>query len=69
MRIIDYGCLMPGSKRKLTAEDRECIKKVTAKLSAIAKEQNVVFVIAKHRSGPPPSMMFQWVNPVGDDLT
>jgi len=67
MIIIDYGYIIPGSNRKLTTEDRERAKKAAAELSAIAKEQNVAFVIAKRRSGPPSNMRLQWVNPIGDD--
>lgn len=47
MKIIDYVNLMPGSKRRLTTEDRERAKNMFAELSTIAKERNVVFVITK----------------------
>lgn len=63
MRIIDYVDIMPGSRR-MTAEDRERIKKVLAELSTIAKERDVVFVTVKHRSGSPSSAKLEWVNPL-----
>ena len=63
MKIIDYASLIPGSKRT-TAEDRERAKKVFAELSTIAKERNIVFVTAKHRSGPPSSAKLEWFSPL-----
>ena len=47
MKIIDYVNLMPGSRRRLTAEDRERMKKLAVELSKIVKERNLVFVTAK----------------------
>lgn len=47
MNIIDYVNLMPDSKRKLTVEDRERVRKTLDELSKTAKERNVVFVTTK----------------------
>ena len=69
MKIVDYVDLIPDSKRKMTAEDWECVKKAVSELSAIAKERSVIFVTTKNRSDPLPNMRLQWVNPVGDDVT
>lgn len=63
MKIIDYVDLIPDSKR-MTAEDRERVKKVLAELSTVAKERNIVFVTAKSRSGPPSSAKLECVNPL-----